>query len=125
MGLDRAVRFPTPATPTWDAIRTQLVRVGEAAPLRMIDGLPAFPDELPPDDWRELRVGTAAGMVTVRRGTGVLTCVVWGNADPDLNAAWAKVVWACAAAGGGAVDTPDGPKPADEFARAAGLNPGG
>jgi hypothetical protein len=123
MGLDRTVRFPTDETPPWPAIRAQLLRVGELGQLRMIDGLPAFPDEEPPGDWREVRVGTMAGMVTVRRAAGTLTCVVWGNADPALNAAWAKVVWACAAAGGGTIDTPAGSVAAEDFARDAGLAP--
>jgi hypothetical protein len=123
MGLDRTVRFPT-AGPSWDAIRTQLARVTESPALRMIDGLPAFPDETPPDGWKELRVGTPAGMVTIRRTSGQqFTCVVWGNADPALNAAWAQVLWACAAAGGGVVETPSGPLPADEFASAEGISP--
>lgn len=123
MGLDRTVRFPTTEIPTWEAIRSHLDRVGEPAPLRMIDNLPAFPDEIPPADWKELRVGTSAGMVTVRRRADAIVCVVWGNADPSLAAAWSKVVWACAAAGGGVVETPGGPLSADEFAREAGLSP--
>jgi hypothetical protein len=123
MGLDRAIRFPTCETPSWDAIRAQLARVGEAAALRMIDGMPAFPDETPDPNWKELRIGTASGMVTVRRAPGVLTCVVWGNADAALNAAWSKVVWACAAAGGGTIDAPTGPASAAEFAHSAGLSP--
>jgi hypothetical protein len=123
MGLDRTIRFPAAETPTWAAVKAQLARVGESAPLRMIDGMPAFPDEDPPADWKELRVGTAAGMVSIRRTPGTLTCVVWGNADPALSAAWAKVIWACAEAGGGAVETPEGPLPADEFAATAGVSP--
>ena len=123
MGLDRTIRFPSAETPSWEAIRTHLARVGESAPLRMIDGLPAFPDETPEPTWKELRVGTAGGMVTVRRGPGVLTCVVWGNADAALDSAWAKVVWACAAAGGGRIETPAGPAGPDEFARSAGITP--
>lgn len=123
MGLDRTIRFPSPTTPSWGAVCEQLARVGESAPLRMIDNLPAFPDETPPDDWKELRVGTVAGMVTVRRAAGAIVCVIWGNADPSLNAAWEKVVWACAAAGGGLIETPAGPQSADAFARGANLNP--
>ena len=76
MGLDRTIRFPNVQAPAWAAIREQLARVGESGVLRMIDGLPAFPDEEPPPEWRELRVGTEAGMVTIRRATGVITCVV-------------------------------------------------
>ena len=123
MGLDRTVRFPTSGTPSWAAIRAQLARVGESGQLRMIDDLPAFPDEEPAPDWREIRVGTVAGMVTVRRAAGVLACVIWGNADPALNAAWSKVTWACAAAGGGMIDAPAGPASAEEFARDSGVLP--
>lgn len=123
MGLDRTVRFPA-ATPSWGAIVSQLARVGESAALRMIDGMPAFPDETPPGDWKELRVGTAAGMVTIRRvGDQQLSCVVWGNADAALNAAWAKVAWACAAAGGGVVGAGSDALRADDFARREGLSP--
>jgi hypothetical protein len=123
MGMDRTIRFPTAPIPAWDAIRANLVRVGEGAQLRMIDGLPAFPDEVPEPGWRELRVGLAAGMATVRSGPGVLTCVVWGNADPELRSGWDKLCWACAAAGGGVVEVPSGPLPATEFARSVGLPP--
>jgi hypothetical protein len=123
MGLDRTIRFPTSETPSWDAIQARLACVGEAAPLRMIDGIPAFPDESPDPGWKELRVGTAAGMVTIRRGPGTLTCVIWGTADPALNAAWEKVIWACAMAGGGRIDTPTGPTSAEEFAQSIGVNP--
>jgi len=123
MGLDRTIRFPSGETPAWEAIRTQLARVGEPGQLRMIDGMPAFPDEDPPPEWKELRVGTAAGMVTIRRGPGVLSCVVWGNADPALSSAWAKVIWACAAAGAGSVELSTGSVAADEFAQSAGILP--
>ena len=123
MGLERKVRFPGDAQPTWETIHKQLARVGEAPPLRMIDGMPAFPDEIPDPAWKELRIGFAAGMVTIRRGADGYSCIVWGNAEPALDMAWNKVVWACAAAGGGTVETPEGPRTAAEFARFAGLSP--
>lgn len=123
MGMDRTIRFSTTETPTWDAVRAQLRRVGEDGTLRMIDGLPAFPDEAPDPAWRELRVGTAAGMVTLRRRADALNCVVWGNADSALMAAWHKVIWACAAAGPGTVETPSGPLPAADYAASVGLSP--
>jgi hypothetical protein len=123
MGLQQTVRFRDEATPSWEAVRDQLARVGEVGHLRMIDGLPAFPDERPPDDWTELRVGTSGGMVTVRRGPGTLTCVIWGTSDDALRTAWAKLTWACAEAGGGVVELPGGAIGADEFARLAMLSP--
>ena len=91
--------------------------------MRMIDGMPAFPDESPDPGWKEVRVGMPGGMVTVRAGTNSLICVVWGNATGEHLAGWDAVCWACAAAGGGVVETPAGPVPADEFARQAGLRP--
>lgn len=123
MGLDRTVRFASAETPAWEAVRSQLLRVGEAGQLRMIDNLPAFPDEDPPADWKELRVGTTGGMVTIRRGSGSLTCVVWGNADAALSAAFAKAIWACAAAGAGVVDMPSRALTAAEFAASEGVLP--
>lgn len=123
MGLDRTVRFPAGDPPPWGAVRGRLARLGETAPLRMIDGLPAFPDEEPDPGWNELRVGFPAGMVTLRRTPAGYSCVVWGNADPALIAAWDRLTWAVAAAGGGLVETPTGPQPAAEFARSAGIPP--
>lgn len=123
MGLDRTIRFTSAEAPSWEAIRTQLARVGEAAPLRMIDGLPAFPDEVPEPGWKEVRVGTTAGMISIRRGPAALSCVVWGNADSALKAAWDRVCWACAAATDGTVETTDGSVSADEFARLTALSP--
>jgi hypothetical protein len=123
MGMDRTIRFASVDPPSWEAVRAQLLRVGEDAALHMIDGLPALPDETPDPAWRELRVGTAAGMVTIRRRPDSLSCVVWGNADSALIAAWHKVIWACAAAGVGTVETPSGSLPAAEFAASVGLPP--
>jgi hypothetical protein len=123
MGLDRTIRFASEETPTWNVIRAQLARVAEPASLRMIDGLPAFPDEAPELGWKELRIGTSAGMVTIRRGPGQLSCVVWGNADSALTAAWMKVIWACASAGDGLIDAPGGSVTPDQFAQSARLSP--
>jgi len=123
MGVDCTVRFPAGPVPAWDSVKSQLVRIGELAPLRMIDGLPAFPDETPDEDWHELRIGFAAGMVTLRKGAESLTCVVWGNAGGVLFAARDQLAWACAAAGSGVVVTPSGEVPAPEFAHLAGISP--
>jgi len=124
MGLDRVIRFPNSQPPKWDAVCKQLARVGETGQLRMIDGLPAFPDEIPAEDWKELRVGTQAGMVTIRRTPpNALTCIIWGNADQSLNLAWAKIIWACAGAGGGVIESPAGSISADQFAQSEGLSP--
>jgi hypothetical protein len=123
MGLDCTVRFPGGALPAWEEIKGRLAQVGEPAPLRMIDGMPAFPDETPEEGWRELRVGTAAGMVTIRKAGTSLNCIIWGSADPALLAARDRVAWACAAAAGGSVATASGELSAPEFAAQAGVSP--
>jgi hypothetical protein len=120
MGLDRTIRFPIDETPSWEAIRSTLARIGASAALRMIDGLPALPDESPEASWKELRLGAGAGMVTIRRGTGTLACVIWGNADSELRLLWEKVIWACAKAGDGVIESPDGPISPEQFSQIAG-----
>jgi hypothetical protein len=87
----------------------------------MIDGELAFPDEAPPEGWRELRVGTAGGMVTVRREPGRVVCVTWGNAQGEMLQAWHALTWAFAEAGGGRVELPAGPVTAAEYRRTAAL----
>ncbi len=123
MGLDCTVRFPGNGLPTWEAIKNRLAQVGELAPLRMVDGMPAFPDEVPDDGWRELRVGTDSGMITIRKSGLALNCIIWGNADVALQAARDRIAWACAVAGNGVVDTPTGELSADAFASHAGIRP--
>jgi hypothetical protein len=86
-------------------VAARLKEAGLAVQLRMIDGQLAFPDETPADDWRELRVGSAAGMVTVRRAPDGVTCVVWGNADGPTRDLWEAVASAFASESGGAVSS--------------------
>lgn len=102
MGMDRFVAFAGPA-PSWDALRARLAEVGAPAQIRMIDGQLAFPDEVPPDDWRELRLGLPSGMVTLRRAADGIATVVWGNADASLVREWQAVADALASLTGGSV----------------------
>jgi hypothetical protein len=83
MGLQRDVTF-TGEAPPWETVRERLAAAGVPVAVRMIDNLPAFPDEAPEQDWRELRLATAHGMVTLRQAAGRLSVVVWGNADREL-----------------------------------------
>jgi hypothetical protein len=121
MGLDCTIRFSEAEVPTWDAIRTEITRLGEEPQLRMIDGLPAFPDEIPEVGWKELRLGLSPGMVTVRHGLDSLTCVIWNNGDAALQQAWFKVICACAKAGSGLIETPEGPLSASQFSISRGI----
>jgi len=124
MGLDQTATFPSGALPGWPAVRDLLSRRGFPVQVRMIDGELAFPDEEPAAGWRELRLGTPQGMVTVRREADRLVFVTWGNADAALRQAWNAVAWAFAEAGGGQLLTAAGAKSAAEFQRDADLPAG-
>jgi hypothetical protein len=123
MGMQQTVTYPA-TPPAWAAARDLLAARGYPLQLRMIDGQPAFPDEQPPEGWRELRVGTPQGMVTVRREANRLVFITWGNAEAGLRQAWNALTWAFAAAGGGEVETEASPVHADDFQRRAELPPG-
>jgi hypothetical protein len=114
MGVQLTVTFPA-GEPGWPAVAAKLAEAGEAPAVRMIDGLPAFPDEVPEDGWREVRVGFAAGMVTITRTASEWRCTVWGTADPALLRAQAACAWAAASAGSGLVHTDAGPLSPDAF----------
>jgi hypothetical protein len=121
MGMDQTVSFAGRPTPAWATVADLLARHGFPAQVRMIDGQLAFPDEAPPEPWRELRVGTPQGMVTLRRQADCVVCVTWGNADEGLRQAWNALAWAFAEAGAGEVQTAEGPFDAVAFRRHAEL----
>jgi hypothetical protein len=123
MGMEQIVTFPQGHVPAWTAVAELLAAHGFPVQTRMIDGQLAFPDETPPDDWRELRLGTPQGMVTLRREADRIICVTWGNADQAMLQAWNALAWAVAAAAGGQVLAPAGPLDADAFRRGAELPP--
>ncbi len=103
MGMLRVASFAD-AGPTWTAVRDQLIAAGANVQMRMIDNLPAFPDEEPEPDWRELRVTLGVGMLTVRREPSRWSIVIWGNADEALRRDQETLARACAEAGGGTLD---------------------
>lgn len=123
MGMEQTVLFAGKALPSWTAARDLLAAHGFALQMRMIDGQLAFPDEEPPEAWRELRFGTPGGMVTVRREPERLVFVTWGNADAGLLQAWNALTWAFAAAGGGAILTDVGQMTLAQFQARAELPP--
>src|SRR6516165_8626551 len=123
MGQERVVTFAGGAVPPWQNVGELLTRSGFPVQMRMIDGQLAFPDEQPPESWSELRVGTAQGMVTVRREPDRVRLVIWGNADAAMFQAWNGLAWAFAEAGGGRVEAAEGTQSADEFRRQADLPP--
>ena len=68
----------------WPTIRERIHAAGLTFSIRMIDNLPAFPDETPEDGWKEVRLSLPTGMVTLRKVGADLSCIVWGNADAAL-----------------------------------------
>lgn len=100
VGAERVIRFPASGGPSWPAIVEKLAALGEQPVLRMIDGLPAFPNEIPESTWRELRISLRGGMVTLRRDGDAIRCVVWGDADAALSASWDVCCRAIGEAGG-------------------------
>jgi hypothetical protein len=121
MGMEQAVTIAGGAVPAWASVCEVLTGRGYPVQARMIDGQLAFPDEQPPESWRELRVGTPGGMVTLRREPDRVVCVTWGNAEGDLLRAWNALTWAVAEAGGGRVESRTGPLTAADFRRTADL----
>jgi hypothetical protein len=100
MGMERVITYSGTA-PSWNVIQREAAASELALVVRMIDGLPAFPDEVPEDGWKELRVGTSSGMITLRQQPGRLALVVWGNADHALQADSDQLAQACARAANG------------------------
>jgi hypothetical protein len=118
MGMEQAVTFPQ-SIPTWHGVQELLAAHGYPVQVWMIDGQLAFPDETPPEPWRELRIGTPHGMVTVRREGQRLSFVTWGNADAEMRQAWNALTWAFAEIGAGQVQTPTSAASAGDFMQRA------
>lgn len=108
MGMEQTVSFTGKPIPSFAAVRDFLSQRGFPLQMGTIDGELAFPDEQPSDGWRELRLRTPQGMVTVRRAGERLAFVTWGNADAPMLQAWNALVWAFAEVGSGQVETPQG-----------------
>jgi hypothetical protein len=123
MGMEQVVTFAGSAVPSWPAVRDLLAGRGFPVQVRMIDGQLAFPDEAPPDAWRELRIGTPQGMITLCRESDRVLVVTWGNADGPLRQAWNALTWALAAAGNGQVVTTNAAVTAEDYHLTAELPP--
>src|SRR5262249_21999379 len=125
MGMELKVTFTGRQPPAWPAVAELLAGHGSAVQMRMIDGELAFPDEAPPEGWRELRVALGGAMVTIRRGPDEASVVAWGNADAAQLRVWQTLAWALASAGDGRVQTPEGPVDAAAFGKQIGLGGSG
>lgn len=121
MGQAQVIIFPDNHCPSWEAIRDQVISNGTHVHLRMIDGLPAFPNESPGSKWQELRVLIGNAMFTLRRIPGGIECVSWSDLDNSALVARHRLIWACAAAGNGRVKTLHGDLGAEDFAKTCGI----
>jgi hypothetical protein len=117
MGMQQKVVFSPDRLPTWTQLSALLAARRFPLQMRMIDGELAFPDESPPETWRELRVGTAHGMVTLQRDPDGVTLVTWGNADEKMRQAWNALAWGLAYLAGGTIGT----QKLDDFIQTASL----
>ena len=124
MGVDRRVTFDEGRAPRWSSIAALLGQRRFPVQLAMIDGQLSLPDEMPPDTWRELRVHTPAGMITLHRQQGAIAVVTWGNAAGPLLQAWNALTWAVAEASAGRVVSDSQSQSAAEFLAQAELPPG-
>jgi len=121
MGMDQKVIFPSENTPTWAQLAELLAKHKFPVEIRMIDGELAFPDETPPETWRELRVGTPHGMITLRRDQDGIALVIWGNADDKMRQAWNALAWGLMHLSGGTLRTPTGAVSLEEYVKTAEL----
>ena len=81
MGLEVVV---PEARPLGEAL-SALAQTGAPCEIMMVDGQLVMPSMSLPDAWRELRLRSADGMVTLRRtADGAIAVLVFGNASPDL-----------------------------------------
>lgn len=99
MGQEKHLTFPS-SSPPWPAVAAALADLGCPVEMRMIDGELAFPDETPPDSWRELRVAAAGAMITIRRDGDAIRLIAWGNPDAAQQRLWDALERAYRAAAG-------------------------
>jgi hypothetical protein len=85
VGLELEV--PLARTPPLATLVERLTAAGMTAMVVMIDGALVAPGKPFPEEWRDVRVRTPAGTVTIVRRPQGVAVVVWGNADDALRAA--------------------------------------
>jgi len=96
MGLEVLVRSPSESISLRAALK-RLAEGGFPTTILMVDGALVMPSAPPPEAWREVRVKTTAGTVTLSRRPGGVAVLVFGNADVALREAQERVAEALAA----------------------------
>ena len=85
MGMTRTV--PVRGAPELGALLARLDGAGLPSAVLMIDHQLVAPGAPPPARWRDVRLKTPAGTVTLKLDGSTVTVTVFGNADPPLQAA--------------------------------------
>jgi hypothetical protein len=68
-----------------------MVQAGQEIEILMMDGALVSAEATLPVGWRDVRLRTPAGTVTITRRDGALAVVVFGNADQNLLAIQKKI----------------------------------
>jgi hypothetical protein len=85
MGLEVVV--PRVSSVGLATVLDALAAAGLPSALAMVDNVLQGPGAAPPAAWRDARLRTPAGVVTLRRVPSGVAVVVFGNADDALRAA--------------------------------------
>jgi hypothetical protein len=89
MGLEILVERPGPCR--LQPVLDTLAAGGLPAVIAMVDNALRAPGAPPPDEWRDVRLRTPAGMVTLARRSLGVAVVVFGSADAALQDALRRV----------------------------------
>jgi hypothetical protein len=85
MGLE--VIVPRVSSVGLTTLLDRLSAAGLPSAVAMVDNVLQGPGASPPEVWRDARLRTPAGVVTLRRVPSGVAVVVFGNADDALRAA--------------------------------------
>jgi hypothetical protein len=120
MGLE--LRIHSCVAADWSSVRAMLTHHDLTPIIRMIDGLPAFPDEVPDATWKELRVSLLESMVTLGRVTTGYRVVTWGTPDARLEQARNWVAYSVACASNGTIERDGDRITPQQFAELVGID---
>lgn len=84
-----------------------LASIDDGWKLRLVDGLPALPDETVPPEFQELRLALSGEMVTVVSEPFGYRLVTWSTASPEFQMAVNRIMEQLVFTGGGTIE----PKP--------------
>jgi hypothetical protein len=90
MGLSKLVARRD--TPSLAALLDDLAKAGLPSTILMVDNQLVSQKLPPPASWRDVRLKTPAGTVSLKRDPQGISVTVFGNADPALVAAQETII---------------------------------